>query len=51
MMRLFFPVVVIIAAIAGLYVAGQTAIAAGIAGLLVIVWIFRRAIRSSRSAR
>ena len=44
---LFFPVVII----AGLYVSGQTAIASGIAALLVVAWIFRRAIRSFRRAR
>lgn len=50
MTRLLLPIIAI-AAVIGLYIAGQTAIAAGIAALLVVALIFRRAIRSSRRAR
>ena len=50
MTRLLLPVV-IVAVIVGLCMAGQTAIASGIAALLVVAWIFRQAVRSSRSTR
>lgn len=50
MTRLLLPVIVI-AAVIGLYMAGQIAISAGIAALIVIVWIFRQAIRSTRRSR
>lgn len=42
---------VIVAVIAGLYMAGQTAISAGLAALLVVAWIFRQAIHSTRGNR
>ena len=50
MTRLLLPITAI-ATIIGLCVADQTAIASGFAALLVVAWIFRRAIRSFRRAR